>query len=311
MAASMAISTEAGAQNYPSRNITIVQPYAPGGANDVSSRILAEFIGKELGTSVIVDNRPGASGVVAINAVKRADADGYTLGWHSIATSLSYMVQGNDLVIGRDLDAVGQLQESSNFVVINPRTIPVKTLAELVSYLKANPRTLNATIQGAPNHIVMSDFAAKQQLQVQHVPYRGGPQGIQALLSGEVGLFFGADGTSIQSHVEAGTLLALATNGPKRSGSFPNVPTVAELGFPDMEFSIFAGIVAPHGTPKPIIDRLSAVMQKAQQTPEVAKRIEAASAVAAYLDAAQFTQRLNKAGDVAAKVIKENKIKAE
>ena len=252
----------ARADPYPSRPIHIGGPTAPGGAGDLRARELAERLGAALGDSIIVENRPGGSGVIGNDAVAHAPPDGYTL---LLATSATQMIAAQlipklpyDPV--RDFVPIINVAYATSVIVVNT-TLPVRTLGEFVAYARQRPEKLNYASSGvgSANHLDTEVFAALAGIRLTHIPYKGTADGYRALLADEVQLMFGAV-TSAQPYVRAGKLRALAVLTERRSPLLPEVPTIAEAGLRSVDVRKRLGLLAPAGTPPEIVARLNQTM---------------------------------------------------
>jgi tripartite-type tricarboxylate transporter receptor subunit TctC len=270
-----ALPGTAHAQTYPTRTITLVIPFAPGGSNTVVGRAIADKIGELLGEKIVIDNRPGAGGTVGTRAVAKSEPDGYTLllsftGTMAIAPSL-YKNVGYDP--RRDFAPIGMIGNAPNSLVVHP-SFPAKTLAELVAYAKANPGKVNFGSAGAgtASHITGEYFAASADIKLVHIPYKGTGPALTDLLGGHIPMAFAPIPAS-HANVSAGLLRALAVTSTTRSSLLPDVPTVAESGFPGFDASLYYGLVAPAGTPRSIIDKLNEALQGALASNEVKKQL--------------------------------------
>jgi tripartite-type tricarboxylate transporter receptor subunit TctC len=276
----LAVPELAQAQSYPSRPIRIVAPSTPGDAPDVIARLLAERLGTAMGVSVVVENRPGAGGVVGSEIVANAAPDGYTLiignaGSHGINaavyTHLSYDIQ-------KDFTPVSQVAVSPNVLVVNP-ALPVKNVAEFIAYAKSKPGALSYASggNGSSAHMSMELFKSMAGLDIVHVPYKGSSPALTDVVSGQVAGMFVNLPPAVPL-IKAGKLRALAVTTRSRSPLLPDVPTVAESGVPGFETVAWFGILAPAGTPKPIVDRLSQEIARIAKTPEMRERLLALGA---------------------------------
>jgi tripartite-type tricarboxylate transporter receptor subunit TctC len=270
-----ALPGTAHAQTYPTRTITLVIPFAPGGSNTVVGRAIADKIGELLGEKIVIDNRPGAGGTVGTRAVAKSEPDGYTLllsftGTMAIAPSL-YKNVGYDP--RRDFAPIGMIGNAPNSLVVHP-SFPAKTLAELVAYAKANPGKVNFGSAGAgtASHITGEYFAASAGIKLVHIPYKGTGPALTDLLGGHIPMAFAPIPAS-HANVSAGLLRALAVTSATRSSLLPDVPTVAESGFPGFDASLYYGLVAPAGTPRPIVDKLNEALQGALASDEVKRQL--------------------------------------
>jgi tripartite-type tricarboxylate transporter receptor subunit TctC len=252
------------AQTFPTKPVTLVVPYAAGGNVDVSTRILQAGIGNALG-QIIVENRPGAGGTIAGDYVARSAPDGHTLFVGSNGpVMLGPMTMPKPPYQWEDVFApVSQLAVATNLLLVRP-TFPAKTVAELVEYAKKNPGkvTLATSSIASINHFMAELLKLKSGITWVEVHYRGNAPAINDLVAGHVDVGF-QQLTDASPHLAAGKLRALAVLGPKRAPALPDVPTIAEAGFPDVQGVTFNGVFAPKATPRPVVDRLSAVVREA------------------------------------------------
>jgi tripartite-type tricarboxylate transporter receptor subunit TctC len=273
----LAAGSPAMADDYPNRPIRLIVPFAAGGAADAVARIVGKRVGETLGQPIVVEDRGGGGGAIATELVKNADPDGYTLllgqsGPISINpgiyTKLSYDPE-------KDFIPISMTTAYPYVLVVNP-SLGVKTVAELVALAKRKPGELNYGTAGVgvSNHLCTELFDNKAGIKMTHVPYRGTSLAVADLISGQVQVVF-ADPVSALSQVKAGALIALAVTSKERSPVAPEVPTIAESGYPGFDAVAWHGIMAPAGTPKPIIDRLNAAIVDALKEPQTAKLIEA------------------------------------
>jgi len=275
IAALAASFAPAQAQNYPTRPITLVIPFAPGGSTTIVGRGIAEKMSELLGEKIVIDNRPGAGGTVGTRAVAKGEPDGYTLllgytGTLAIGPSL-YKNVGYDP--RKDFAPVGMIGNAPNSLVVNP-DFPAKTLAELIAYAKASPGKLNFGSAGAgtASHITGEYFARAAGITLVHIPYKGTGPALTDLLGGHIPMAFAPIPAS-HSNVAAGKLRALAVTSPGRSGLLPDVPTIAESGFPGFDASLYYGLAAPAGTPRPVIDKLNKALREALASDEVKRQL--------------------------------------
>jgi len=264
------------ADDYPSHPIRLIVPFAAGGAADSVARIVGKRVGDALGQTVVVEDRGGGGGIIATEIVKNSAPDGYTLllgqsGPISINPGiypkLSYDPE-------KDFAPVSMTTSYPYVLVVNP-SLGVKTVAELVALAKSKPGQLNYGTAGvgASNHLATELFDSKAGIKMTHIPYRGTSLAVADLISGQVQVVF-ADPVSALSQVRAGTLTALAVTSKERSPVAPDLPTIAESGYPGFDAIAWHGIMAPAGTPQPIVDRLNAEILKALKDPETVKLIE-------------------------------------
>jgi tripartite-type tricarboxylate transporter receptor subunit TctC len=266
---------EARAQNYPNRSITLVIPFAPGGSTSIVGRVIADKMSELLGEKVVVDNRPGAGGTVGTKAVAKSDPDGYTIllgytGTLGIGPSL-YKNAGYDP--RKDFAPIGLIGNAPNSLVVHP-SFPAKSVAELIAYAMANPGKVNFGSAGAGtvSHITGEYFAASAGIKLVHIPYKGTGPALTDLLGGHIPMAFAPIPASHAS-VSAGMLRALAVTSTTRSSLLPDVPTISESGLPGFDASLYYGLVAPAGTPRPVIDKLNKTLQAALASDEVKKQL--------------------------------------
>ena len=265
----------AAAQNYPVKPVRIVVPYPPGGIGDTVTRALAQGLGEQLGQPFVIDNKPGASQMIGAEMVARAPADGYTLFLGSV-TSLAINVNSQKKMNydpAKDFAPVSMAFYSPLYLVVNP-SVPAQSVKELIALGKAQPGKLTfASIgQGGSIHLAGELFRSMAGLDMVHVPYKGSAPALTDVIGGQVNLMFDA-GVSALPQVRAGKLRALAVTSAKRSSSAPELPTVAEAAnLPGYEATIWFGLVAPAGTPRDIVTRLSQELAKVAQQPALRER---------------------------------------
>lgn len=264
----------AQADDYPSRPIRFVVPFPPGGVADPVARVVGDRVGKALGQSVIVDNRPGGAGIIAAEIVKQAPADGYTVfmghaGTHAVNPSL-YSTLPYDAV--KDFQPVTLLMSTSHVLVV-PLESPAKTATELAALAKSRPDGLTFASQsvGTGGHLLGEMFRMRTGTNLQHVPYKGSAPALADLMAGRVDMFFDAVITATPQ-IRAGKIRALATASRKRAAVLPDVPTMAEAGYPGIEADFWFALFAPAGTPPEIVRRLNQEFSKAMHSAEVKTR---------------------------------------
>ena len=261
--------------DYPTRPITLIVPYAAGGGNDVLARGVAEPMGKTLGRAVVVENHGGAGGSIGTRQVAKAAPDGYTLGLGGTGTlavdPTLYPNVGYDP--RKDFAPVGLIATSPLIVLVNP-SLPAHNVQELIALAKKQPGKLNyaSAGRGSGIHLGTVLFALTAGIELTHIPYKGSGPALTDLLGNHVALYFSSLPPAI-GLVKEGKLRALGVTGLKRSPIFPDVPTVAEQGLPGFEAVLHYGLLAPAGTPKEIVDRLSEEVRKLVDIPEVQKQI--------------------------------------
>jgi len=316
LAAAAALLPALAFAQYPNKPIKLVVPYSPGGATDVIGRVLAQALSGQLGQQVVVENRAGAGGNLGAESVAKAAPDGYTLLMgamtsHSIMATLEKGTIRYDLQ--KDLVPVSMAGSVPLVWVVNP-TLPVKNMKELVAYAKANPGKLTyaSSGAGAPQRMCAELLRRMggSQLDMVHVPYKGSGPAMTDLVSGQVNTMCETVPASI-GFIKAGRLRALAVTTPQRISMLPDVPTTAEEGMAGYEVASNFGVAAPAGTPKPVIDKLNAEIQKALAKPEVQQQLLDQGAYATPTTPEQAQARIKAEIDKWAKVIKDADIKAD
>lgn len=270
-------AVSASAQSaYPSRPITLVVPFAAGGAFDVVARLTAKEVGKELNQSVVVENKPGAGGVLGGKLVGQAKPDGYTVLLSGVGpiTIAPAIYKKMDYSPAKVLSPVIQLT-SSPFVLTTGMQFKGNNVQEFVSYLKASPNAYNyaSTGNGTLVHLAGEYFKTKTGTEFVHVPFTGGSQATTSMLSGET-LFTITNIPNVRGQIDAGKLKAIATTGSKRSAAYPQLPTISESGVPNFDLTGWIGIFVPTGTPTPVIQKLQLAYEKAMKNPELKLRLE-------------------------------------
>jgi tripartite-type tricarboxylate transporter receptor subunit TctC len=277
---------------WPTRTVTMIVPFPPGGQADLAARPVANALEKLLGHPFIVENRGGGGGSIGNAAAARATPDGYTL---LMTLSSLVVLPAADRIMGRapsyevsQLTPIARVLADPTLLAV-PASAPWKTLAELVEDAKQRPGAIPYGSSGTYGtlHVSMEMFANAAGVKLLHVPFQGAGPAVKALLGGEVQALASAPGV-LKPHVDAGTVRVLANWGGERIASFPALPTFKELGFPGVEFYIWAGLFAPAGVPADIVKRLGEAMQQAMAQPETTKAFEAAGSPPAYLDADAF-----------------------
>jgi tripartite-type tricarboxylate transporter receptor subunit TctC len=262
------------AQSYPTHVVRIIVPFAAGGLNDTAARLIQPHLEKALGQTVIVENRPAASGIVGSEAVARAAPDGHTL----LMVASSYTVLPATTTnlpydSERDLTPIAVVGKNPLLFVINAK-VPAKTLGEFIALAKASPGKLNYSTPGAATQtrFVTELWSRRAGIQLQHIPYRGGAPAVQAVIAGQTEFSALSPLVSLP-HIEAGNLRALAVGSLTRYPQLPDVPTVAESGFPDFEAIQWVGLLTTAGTPKDVVDRLNAEVNKALKDPDLIAKL--------------------------------------
>jgi tripartite-type tricarboxylate transporter receptor subunit TctC len=300
------------AQTFPSKPITLVVPNPPGGLVDTSARLVAEPLARVIGQSVVVDNKPGASGNLAYQSVAKAAKDG-----HSLLVSYSGYHIANPILMDKlpwelkDLTPVGLITVATNVIAVHP-SVPANNLKEFIAYAKQHPGKLNYASQGngSVSHIGTEIFKLQTGLNMVHVPYKGSGQAIADVLAGQVEVFITTP-PSVMQHVQTGKLKALAVTGKTRHPGMPNVPTVAEAGLANFELESWVALYAPAGTPPAVLQKLSADVKRSMELPETKQRADAAGIEVRYLSPAETTKVLERETAEWAKAIKTANIKMD
>lgn len=281
-----------GSAEWPTRNITLIVPFPPGGQADLAARPIAEALRQRLGQSVIVENRGGGGGKTGNAAAARAEADGHTL---LVTLSSLAVLPEADRLFGRpvayevsDLVPVARILADPTLLAV-PASAPWKTLRDFVEDAKARPGEIPYGSSGPYGtlHVAMEMFAAEAGIKLLHVPFTGAGPALNALLQGSTKALASAPGV-LKPQAEAGAIRVLANWGAERVPAFPDVPTFKELGYKNVEFYIWAGLFAPKGTPAPVIQRLRTEMASAMKDPAIARIFEKAGSPPAWLDAPEF-----------------------
>src|SRR6266704_4193855 len=252
-------TTEAGrAADYPTRPVTLVVAFTPGGPSDVLARILGKKLEQILGQPFVIENRPGAGGNVAAEQVARAAPDGYTLlnGNNSILATNAALYKTINFDAEADFAPISLIGSQANILVVNPQ-LPVRTMAELIAYAKANSGKVNyaSSGHGAAAHLAAELFKAEAKIDIVHVPYKGAAPALQDVIAGHVQMMF-ATAASVVPHIQSGQVRALAVTTLKRTAVFPELATVDELGLKGFDATTWHGLVAPSRTPKDVIATL-------------------------------------------------------
>lgn len=261
---------------YPSKVVRVVIPWPAGGSNDVVGRVVMQKLSESLGQQFLIDNRGGASGSIGADVVAKAAPDGYTIMVHSTTHVGNAHIYGKKLTYDtlKDFTGVGMLSAQPGVLTVHP-SLPVKTVKEFITLAKSRPGQINysSSGNGSAPHLQMALLISMTGINIVHVPYKGGAPQVTALLAGETQASFATVGTVI-NQIRAGKLRPLGLGSTKPSKALPGVPTLAESGVPGYDMSPWIGVFAPAGTPKAIIDKLNAEINKALALPDVIKNLE-------------------------------------
>lgn len=300
------------AQDYPSRPIKVIVPFSPGGAVDGPMRLIAQELSKRLSQAVVVENKPGAGATIGTDLVAKSAPDGYTLLLASQTNAISATLYSKlpfDAV--EDFVPISLIGREPGVVVVNP-ALPVTTLQELIAYVKERPGQLDyaSSGNGSGQHLFAALLASRTGMKLNHVPYKGSGQATTDLLSGVVAMAI--PGTAgMVGHIKAGKLRALAVTGAKRSPELPSVPTVMESGIPDFEAYVWMGLLAPKGTPQPVVDRLNREVVAVLAEDDVKRYMATAGIEIVGSSPAEFGRFFRAEKDLWAKVIRDTGAKID
>ena len=289
------LAGSAFAQDWPSKTIKLIVPFPAGGPTDTASRIVGQKLALRLKQPVIIENKAGASGAIAAAQVAKAPADGYTLMMLATPTLLAphlYKTTGYDSV--KDFTPIATVYDLPIVVVVNPTLMPTVTdLQKLVTHAKAQPGRLNYTSSGVGSfgHLSMELLKQLGQFDMQHVPYRGGVPAITDTLGGQVPMMY-ADLVAALPHIQSGSLRAIAVGSPQRVGVIPDVKTIAEQGFKGFDAVSWGGLMAPAGTPREVVERISTEVKAILAEKETQDKLLNAGAIANYQNPGQMATRV-------------------
>ena len=308
LAACALISAPGSAQQYPNKAVRLVVPVAAGGGNDTIARMIGQKMGAALRQQIVVDNRPGAGGLIGADIVAKAAPDGYTLLLANVATmtivpNVQKKMPYNSL---KDFDPISLIASAPLVVAVHP-SVPAHTIKQLITLAKLKPDSLNYASNGvgSSTHLATEMFKMMTGTMMIHVPYKGLSPATTDLISGQVQLMF-SSAVAMMPHVKSGRLRAIAMTGEKRSPAIPDIPTVAEAGVPDFEAGSWYGISAPAGTPRPIIDVLNREIVAATKSPDITQRLTEEAVLAVGSTPEQFAAHIKKEYARISKVVKES-----
>ncbi len=269
------LACSAHAQSYPTKPIRLVLPFPPGGGTDALARIIGPRLSENLGQTIVIDNRAGAAGNISAEIVARSQPDGYTLlvGFSTVLTTSKSLYSKLAFDPERDFEPITQLATAQYILVVHP-SVTAKPLAEFVALAKAKPGTSNYAPSGAgsPLHLAAELLKARAGIDLVHVAYKGGGPAGLAVLAGETQVLFGSVASTLP-HTKTGRLRALAVTSTRRSPVAPELPTIAELGYPGFNVTAWDSVLAPRGTPKEIVARLNTEIVKVLRMPDIATLI--------------------------------------
>jgi len=282
------------AQDYPTKPVRIIVPFAPGGSADVFGRFIAQKLQETLGQTFVIDNRPGAGSVIGTDAVAKAAPDGYTLllmsNTHTVNESL---IPNKPFVLMRDFAPIAPINYS-DLVLVGKAGLAQNTLPDLIKAAKARPGGMSyaSSGPGTPYHMAGELFKAMAGVSIVHIPYRGSAGARTDVLGGQIEMMFDAIPT-MSEHIKAGKVKALATTGKSRSAVLPDVPTASEAGVPGYEATLWLGLMAPKGTPPAVIDKLNAEIARITSNAEVRRAWTAQGTTAMTMGVDEFTRYMN------------------
>ncbi|MBA2964293.1 MULTISPECIES: Bug family tripartite tricarboxylate transporter substrate binding protein [Ramlibacter] len=313
MAALALASGAASAQAWPSKPVTIVVPFAPGGGTDIGTRVVAQKLSQLWGQSVVVDNRGGAGGNVGLDIVARAKPDGYTLMTGNVGTQSINPTLYKKLSYNPDtaFTPIAQFAELP-FVLAATTSLPAKNARELVALAKAQPDKVSYASSGSGGspHLSGETFKIATGTKILHVPYKGGGAAMTDLIAGNVQLMF-ASVLELSGHIKAGKLKALAIAGKQRVAALPDVPTLEESGVTGAESGSWLGLLAPAGTPQAVVDKVAQDVRQVLAMPDVQQQLQAQGAVARFGTAAEFNALIASDRKRYARIITENNLSAD
>ncbi|HEX2546808.1 MAG TPA: tripartite tricarboxylate transporter substrate binding protein [Ramlibacter sp.] len=300
------------AQDYPNRPVKVVVPYSAGGASDAPMRVIAQELARQLGQGVVVENKPGQGAMIGAEQVVRAAPDGYTLlltsNPHAISANLYDKLSFDPM---EDFTPISLFSREPSVLVVHP-SLPVNNLKEFIDYVKARPGQVNYATSGngSAQHLFTAMFLSAAGLKMVHVPYKGSAPAVQDVVAGQVPVAMPGL-AAMMPHIRDKRLRPLATTGATRSPLLPDVPTMAESGFPNFTAYVWSGLAAPKGTPQPVIDRLNRELRTAMATPAVKAFMEKAAIEAVTSTPAELQAFMRQEKERAGRIIKEVGVKVD
>jgi tripartite-type tricarboxylate transporter receptor subunit TctC len=306
-----ALAAPAAAQQYPAKPVRIVVPFAPGGGSDFIARFMAQRLTESLGKQVIVENKPGAGGVIGIEAGIKSPPDGYTLTLIASSYTVNPSVYKLNFDPVSDITPIIQMSQGPLLVVVPP-ALPVKATRDLIALARSKPGQVNfaSSGQGSVIHMATELFQTMAGVKMNHIPYKGTGPALTDTLGGQVDVFFSSI-ASAMPHVQSGKLRAVAVTTAKRIPALPDVPTVAESGVPGYDVVLWHGLIGPKGLPQPIVERINADVTKALKLKETADQLQNDGVSPAGGSPAQFGAQIEKEIKIWRKVAADAGVKAE
>ena len=299
------------AQTYPTKPVRIVVPFAPGGGSDFIARFMAQRLTESLGSQVIVENKPGAGGVLGIEQGIKSAPDGYTLTLIASSYTVNPSIYKLNFDPVTDVTPIIQMSQGPLLVVAHP-SLPVKTIKELIALAKSKPGSVNfaSSGQGSVIHLATELFASMAHVKMNHIPYKGTGPALTDTISGQTSIFFSSTATAMP-HVKSGRLKAIAVTTAKRIPALPEVPTVAESGLPGYDVTLWHGLIGPKGLPRAIVDRINADVTKSLKLKETAEQLQNDGVAPAGGTPEQFAAQIKKEIGIWRKVAADAGVKAE
>src|SRR3954467_2119626 len=310
-AALLALPGAGMAQQYPAKPIRIVVPFAPGGGSDFIARFIAQRLTTGLGQQVIVENKPGAGGMLGIEQGVKSPPDGYTLTLIASSYTVNPSIYKFTFDPVEDITPIIQLSQGPLLIVVKP-SLPVKTTKELIALAKSKPGQVNfaSSGQGSVIHMATELFDSMAGIKMNHIPYKGTGPALTDTIGGQTDVFFSSTATALP-HVKSGKLRPIAVTTAKRIPALPDVPTVAESGVPGYDVVLWHGLIGPKGLPRPIVDRINSEVTKALKLKETADQLQNDGVAPAGGTPEQFLAQIRKEIDVWRKVAADAGVKAE
>ena len=305
------LSLPALAQQYPSKPVRIVVPFAPGGGSDFIARFMAQRLTESLGSQVIVENKPGAGGVLGIEVGVKAPADGYTLTLIASSYTVNPSIYKLNFDPVTDITPIIQMSQGPLLLVVNP-ALPVKTVKELIALAKSKPGevTFASSGQGSVIHLATELFDTMAGVKMNHIPYKGTGPALTDTLAGQTNIFFSSTANAMP-HVKSGRLRAVAVTTAKRIPALPEVPTVAESGVPGYDVVLWHGLIGPKGLPRAVVDRINGEVTKSLKLKETAEQLQNDGVAPAGGTPEQFAAQIKKEIGIWRKVAADASVKAE
>jgi tripartite-type tricarboxylate transporter receptor subunit TctC len=299
------------AQQYPAKPVRIVVPFAPGGGSDFIARFMAQRLTETLGSQVIVENKPGAGGVLGIEVGVKSPPDGYTLTLIASSYTVNPSIYKLHFDPVADVTPIIQISQGPLLVVANP-TLPVKTIKDLIALAKSKPGDVNfaSSGQGSVIHLATELFDSMAGIRMNHIPYKGTGPALTDTIAGQTNIFFSSTANAMP-HVKSGRLKAIAVTTAKRIPALPEVPTVAESGLPGYDVTLWHGLIGPKGLPRAIVDRINGEVTKSLTLKETAAQLQNDGVAPAGGTPEQFAAQIKKEIGIWRKVVADAGVKAE